>query len=267
MKILSLIALTAFAFSPLASAQQKDHLPNLPTQHSPADGVVKIYGAGGPHVAIRKVADAWEAQTGERVEVIFGPQSQWADQARKDADLLWGTSQQSITAYLEDFTEFSSDDVHPVYIRPAIIAVQPGNPKRIQGFNDLLADGISIVVTEGAGVYNTSGTGVWEDVAGRDGNLKDIIRFRKNIVAFGKGSGAANKAFKSLKADAWITWPEWPIQYPQNMEAVQLEPNRVIWRDLNIVTSPKMDPQAAKFLKFLTSDQARMLMASEGYVR
>lgn len=46
------------------------------------------------------------------------------------------------------------------------------------------------MVVEGASVYNTSGIGVWEDGVDRMGRLEDLKKFRENIFAFAKGSGA-----------------------------------------------------------------------------
>lgn len=257
----------AFAALFMASAPMARADTAGPIKHAPADGKLKLYGAGGPHSALIKVADAWKAKTGKKVEFIYGPESKWAKQAQADADVLWGTAEQAITAYLENFKSFSSKDVKPLYLRPAVIAVKKGNPKGIKGFDDLLKDGMRIVVTEGAGVYNTSGTGVWEDVAGRRGKLDDVTRFRHNIVAFGKGSGASMKAFKSMDADAWITWPDWPAKYPEVLQQVDLSADRVIWRDLNFVTSPDADPEAREFLDFLVTEEAQILMATEGWVR
>ncbi|MEX3634054.1 substrate-binding domain-containing protein [Paraburkholderia sp. BR14320] len=72
-----------------------------------------------------------------------------------DADILWGTAEEDMTALLETYTTFRWDDVAPIYIRRAVIAVKKGNPKNIRSFNDLLKDGVRIVVTEGAGVHRT----------------------------------------------------------------------------------------------------------------
>jgi accessory colonization factor AcfC len=172
-----------------------------------------------------------------------------------------------MTAFLQSFPSFSSKDVEPVYLRPAIIAVKAGNPRRIQRFEDLLQPGIRIVVTEGSGIANTSGTGIWEDIAGRLGKLEDVKRFRRNIVAFSTGSGASFKAFKELDADAWITWPEWVVDNPKVLQAVPIASDRSIWRDLNMALSSSADPQAALFLRFLISDEAQKLMRKAGYVR
>ena len=246
---------------------QESGLYDPSIKHMPKDGIVKLYGAGGPHTAFKKVADAWMKKTGKRVEIIAGPERTWSAKAQADADVIWGTSEQSMTAFLETYKTFSSDQVEPIYIRPTIIAVKVGNPKKITDFDDLLKDGVKIVVTEGAGVSNTSGTGTWEDVAGRLGRLEDIRAFRRNIVAFGKGSGASLKAFKDLNADAWITWPDWPVTYSEILEEVPLPRERQIWRDVNVALSPDADPEAKLFLDFLVTKEAQALMKTEGWIR
>lgn len=236
-------------------------------EHKPKDGVVKLYGAGGPHTAFRKVAAVWEKKTGNKVEIIPGPESKWSASAQADADILWGTSEQSMTAFLETYKTFTSNQIMPIYIRPTVIAVKKGNPKHITGFDDLLKSNIKIIVTEGAGVYNTSGTGSWEDVAGRLGKLEDVKKFRNNIISFSKGSGASFKAFKSMDADAWITWPNWPAAQSEVLEMVNISPERTIWRDVNVALAPDADSQAKAFLKFLITAEAQKLMATEGWVR
>ena len=235
-------------------------------QHAPEDGVVKLYGAGGPHTAFRKVADVWEEMSGNSVEVIAGPEADWTEDAQADADILWGTAEQAMTAFLLTYPAFDHDAVEPIYLRPAIIAVKAGNPKGIESFEDLLADGISIVVTEGAGVYNTSGTGVWEDVAGRLGSLDDISQFRRNITVYALGSGASYQQFVDQDADAWITWPNWPLT-KDDLEMVEMAENRTVYRDISVVISPDADPEAQEFLDFLVTEQAQEIMATEGWQR
>jgi len=235
-------------------------------EHAPKDGVVKLYGAGGPHTAFAKVARVWEEKTGTKVEVIAGPEAKWTASAQADADVLWGTSQQSMTAFLLTYAAFDSDKVGPIYIRRSVLAVRKGNPKNIQSFEDLLSDGVRIVVTDGAGVYNTSGTGVWEDVAGRLGKLDDISKFRKNIVSYALGSGASYREFENNDVDAWITWPNWPTT-KDDLELVELASERTIYRDVNVVLSPKADPEAQEFLDFLVTEEAQALMATEGWTR
>ena len=266
-----LIAATFLAASPALADTASDrrgetafHDPSI--AHAPSDGVVRLYGAGGPHTAFRKVADLWTERTGTEVEVIAGPESDWTAEAQASADILWGTSEQSMTAFLLTYTAFDPAEVEPIYLRPAVIAVAAGNPLGIEGFDDLLADGVRVVVTEGAGVYNTSGTGVWEDVAGRLGRLEDVAGLRANIVAYALGSGASYGVISGGDADAWITWPNWPLT-KDDIEMVELAPDRVIHRDVNVVLSPEADAEAQAFLDFLVTEDAQEIMATEGWAR
>ncbi|QBR03749.1 extracellular solute-binding protein [Paraburkholderia pallida] len=259
-----LVALISAATA-LSAMAHEDPDPSI--KHNARDGIVRLYGAGGPDTAFRKVAAVFTQETGVKVEVTGGPEPTWSKKAQADADILWGTSEEDVTALLETYRDFSWSDVTPIYIRPAIIAVKKGNPKNIRNFDDLLKPGVRIVVTEGAGVANTSGTGTWEDIAGRTGKLTDVKQFRRNIVGYGKGSGPAFRMFVDKNADAWITWPDWPITHPDLADYVELPTDRTIWRDVNVVLAPDADPEARQFLDFLNSERGAAIMRTEGWVR
>ncbi len=257
----------AAILAPLVIPAMAHEVPGPFIKHGAHDGVVRLYGAGGPDTAFRKVAAALTAETGVKVEVTGGPEPTWSKKAQADANILWGTAEEDMTALLETYSAFQWADVTPVYLRPAIIAVRKGNPKGIRTFEDLLKPGMRLVVTEGAGVANTSGSGTWEDVAGRTGSLEDVKRFRRNIVGFGKGSGPSFQMFVAREADAWITWPDWPIPHPDVAEIVELSEQRRILRDVNVVPASDADPEAKHFLEFLSSDRGAEIMRTEGWVR
>ena len=250
-----------------ASTAQGNTLEDKTITHAPMDGVIRVFGPGGPHTAFIRAGKAFEAQTGKRVEVVFGPESKWSKDAQKGADIIFGSSEQSMTAFLETYRFVDSEMVEPLYIRRTVIVVQKGNPKNIRGVSDLLLPGRRIIVTEGKGVYNTSGTGVWEDVAGRLGALDQVKQFRENIASFEKGSGASFRAFKKLNADAWITWIHWPLNHNDEVDYVEVEEERRIYRVTNIVVSPASDPGTEEFVAFLKSEKGAEIFASEGMVR
>ena len=253
---------------PLAAVPAAAHeVPDPAIQHNARDGVVRLYGAGGPDTAFKKVAAVFHQETGIDVEITGGPEPTWTKKAQADADILWGTAEEDITALLETYKDFTWDNVTPIYIRRAVIVVKKGNPKHIRSFEDLLQDGMKVVVTDGAGVANTSGTGVWEDVAGRTGRLSDIVRLRKNIVGFGMGSGPSYKMFVDKDADAWITWPDWAITHSDKADFVELSGPRKIWRDISVTLAPDADPQARQFIDFLTSARGAAIMKTEGWER
>jgi accessory colonization factor AcfC len=253
------------AFGLLWNSAQAGVLYDSSIKHQPKDNIVRLFGPGGPHTAYIKAADAFEKKTGNKVEVVYGPESKWSREAQKSADVIFGSSEQSMTAYLENYPFLDNDQVEPLYTRRAVIVVQKGNPKNIKGFQDLLEPGISVVVTEGKGVYNTSGTGVWEDVAGRLGSLDEVKRLRGNIIAFEKGSGASFRAFRDRHADAWITWVHWPLDHADVADYVELDQERRIYRVTNVAVSPDADKAAIAFVDFIKSAEGAALFASEGW--
>lgn len=103
-------------------------------------------------------------------------------------------------------------------------------------------------------------------MAGRLGSLDDIAAPRRNIVAYALGSGASYGVISAEDADAWITWPNWPIT-KDDLDMVELAEDRVIYRDVNVVLSPDADPEAQQFLDFLVTEEAQELMATEGWRR
>jgi accessory colonization factor AcfC len=92
------------------------------------------------------VADVFTKETGVKVVITGGPEPTWTKEAEADADILWGTAEEDITALLETYEDFSWDDVTPIYVRRVIIAVKKGNPRHICGFDDVLKSGMRIVV-------------------------------------------------------------------------------------------------------------------------
>jgi accessory colonization factor AcfC len=61
-------------------------------KHNARDGVVRHYG--GVYGA--------------------GPEPTWSKKAQADADILWGTAEENMTALLESYKNFSWDDVTPI---------------------------------------------------------------------------------------------------------------------------------------------------------
>ncbi|HAZ3552507.1 TPA: solute-binding protein [Escherichia coli] len=230
---------------------------------------IHLYGPGGPHTALQEAASLYTKNTGVPVTVHFGPQAKWNDEARKNADIIFGASEQSALAIIRDHQErFSEKDIEPLYLRKSILLVKPGNPKNIQGVEDLTRPGIGIIVNDGAGTSNTSGTGLWEDIAGRKGNIETVAGIRKNIILYAPNSGTARKALETQAgADVWITWADWVASNPGIGEMVEISPDYVIWRDMNIAIRQDADAETRQFAAWLRSDEAAPAFKKYGWVR
>lgn len=234
-------------------------------------GVVNIYGAGGPHRAIEEAADFFketDENKGVDINVTYGPLQTWEDCAKaisnkcsnKGADIIWGTSEHVTFTLMKEFKDHGFDlkNSHPIYFRPAVILVPKGNPKKIKNFSELInrPDITKIVVNTQSQKSLSSGTAIWEDVAGREGRLEDILKFRSKIVYQGEGSGDAFNFFKQNHADAWISWPEWFINNSDKVDLVNIESNRRIYRDLTITLRDNPSEDAKRFYDFLMSGKA-----------
>ncbi|MEG0007339.1 MAG: substrate-binding domain-containing protein [Aeromonas sp.] len=228
---------------------------------------VNLYGPGGPHTALIKAGETFQAETGIKVNVHFGPQAIWNDKAKENADILFGASEQSALAIASDHSQnFDIKNITPLYLRPAIIIVKKGNPKNIKDLTDLASPGIGVVVADGSGISNTSGTGVWEDMIGRTGDVKMVASFRKNIVLFTPNSGSARKAFlDDSRVDAWVTWLDWAKSNPDFGDVIAIDKNLVIYRDVNIVLNNNPNEDSIKFYNYLTGDSAKKIFQQFGW--
>lgn len=230
---------------------------------------VNLYGPGGPHTALLDAAALYKQRTGVQINVNFGPQAKWNEEASKKADILFGASEQSALAIVRDHAlNFSEKEITPLYLRKSILLVKKGNPKNIKGVEDLTRPGIGIIVNDGGGKSNTSGTGVWEDIAGRKGNIETVAGIRKNIIFYAPNSGSARSALeKQAGADVWITWADWAASNPGIGDVVEISPDYVIWRDMNIVIRKDADSETRQFAAWLHSDEAAPSFEKFGWVK
>ncbi|EHM5975261.1 substrate-binding domain-containing protein [Escherichia coli] len=230
---------------------------------------INLYGPGGPHTALLDAARLYTKKTGVTVNVHYGPQKKWNEDARKNADILFGASEQSALAIIRDHKDrFSEKDIQPLYLRKSILLVKKGNPKNIQSIDDLTRAGIGIIVNDGGGTSNTSGTGVWEDIAGRKGNIETVAAIRKNIILYAPNSGSARKALENQpEADVWITWVDWAASNPDIGDVVEIAPDYVIWRDMNITVRQDANDETRRFAAWLQTDEATPAFKKYGWTR
>lgn len=223
-----------------------------------------VYGPGGPAPAMKQVAQAFEKETGIHVEVTAGPTPQWAEAAKKDADIIFSGSENMMTDFVRTFVDrIDTATIRPLYIRPSTILVRPGNPKSIGGIRDLAKGSFRIMVVGGAGQV-----GMWEDVVGRTGNLSMLAGFRANIVKFAQNSGEALAVWKKDPTiDAWLIWNHWQIAHPDIAQQVPVEPEFTIWRpmDIGLTFRGGKNPQARRFVEYLSSARARAIFEAQGW--
>jgi accessory colonization factor AcfC len=160
--------------------------------------------------------------------------------------------------------QIKSEDVLPLYLRPSAILVRPGNPARIKGLSDLFQPGHRVIVVNGAGQ-----NGLWEDMAGKLGNIASVKALRSNIKIFAANSAEAKRAWlKDQTLDAWIIWNIWQVANADLADVVEVEPEYRIYRDAGIVLTKrgKDKPEVVAFKTFLTGAKAAAIFAKWGWL-
>lgn len=230
-----------------------------------AENVLHVYGPGGPAPAMKEAAEMFGKQHKVQVEVVAGPTDSWLEKAKQDADVVYSGAEYMMSDFVRALGgAIDESTINVLYLRPAAILVRPGNPQHIRGFQDLLRPGLKILVVNGAGQ-----SGLWEDVAGRQGEVKTVRAFRKNIVAFASNSAEAKKTWSEKpEIDAWLIWNIWQVANPTVADVVPLEKTYAIYRDTGVALTQrsKDNALAQQFVQFLQSQSGAQIFAKWGWI-
>lgn len=228
--------------------------------YAAAQSTLHVYGPGGPAPAMKEAAAAFEKKTGTHVEVTAGPTPSWIDHARTNADLIFSGSETMMSDFVAAMgDQLTPDAPTPLYLRPMSILVRPGNPHHIQGLADVLKPGVKVLVVNGAGQ-----NGVWEDVAGRLGDIRTVEALRHNIVSYAGNSAIAKQTWISQPdIDVWLIWNIWQVANPSLADVVPIEPRYAIYRDAGIAVTKRGadNPASRQFEDFLKSPEGAAIFS------
>lgn len=227
-------------------------------------GPVHVFRPGGPAPAMKEAAATFSKLRGVKVEVVAGPTSDWIDAAKQSGDVIYSGSETMMTdLQLAMGDRIDPTTITPLYLRVSNILVRPGNPQKIRGLRDLFRPGHRVLVVNGAGQ-----NGLWEDMAGRTGDIAKVRALRSNIVRYAKNSAEAKQVWiADPSLDAWIIWGIWQKANPTLADAVPVEQSYRIYRDVGsgLTTIGKSNPDAVAFAAWLTTPAARAIFVKWGW--
>ncbi|MDE1897596.1 MAG: substrate-binding domain-containing protein [Xanthomonadaceae bacterium] len=230
-----------------------------------AAGVVRVFGPGGPAPAMKAAAVAFEKlHPGVSVQVTAGPTPRWIAAARAEGDVIYSGSEAMMAEFEHDLAGvLDPTTIEPLYLRPAVILVRPGNPDQITGVDDLLKPGVRVMVVNGAGQV-----GLWEDIVGRDGDIATVRDFRRNIVYAAPNSALALKRWRDdPSVQAWLIYNIWAIAHPGVADIVPLEPRYRLYRDCGagLTARGRASAEARAFVAFLRGARGQAIFAHWGW--
>jgi len=223
--------------------------------------VLRVYGPGGPLTPIQECGKAFAAEKGVQVRVDGGPEARWLEMALADGDVAFDAAEYQMTdlmrrrpGFLDPATRQSLHD------RPAAILVRPGNPKRIQGLEDLAKPGVKLLDVNGAGQH-----GLWEDLAGRRGLIPALQR--NTALSFANTAEAMNAWRERPELDAWITFESWHHRMRGETELVRLPATEQAWRGTPIAVIARSEQKALAqaFIGFLQSPPCHAVFKKAGW--
>jgi len=225
---------------------------------------IHVYGPGGPAPAMTECANTFNTLSGANVVVTSGPTSQWMQAAKTNADFFYSGSENMMTDFTSMFSEqIDPATIDPIYVRSAIIMVHLGNPKNIKHFDDLLRPGVTVMIVQGSGQ-----TGLWEDIAGRTGEVAIIRALRRNIVAFEPDTATAHGVWNAPNPpDVWIALASEHGAHPDESESIKLQQNLLIIRDAGIALTKAGESKqlATMFYNFVRSPAGAAIFKRWGW--
>ncbi|HXG94274.1 MAG TPA: substrate-binding domain-containing protein [Blastocatellia bacterium] len=231
------------------------------TTTSAQQATLHVYGPGGPLGPMKECAETFSKAKGVEVKVTAGPESQWIEQARQDADIIFGGAEYMLTQFTQKHPGIVDEKSRTeLYIRAAGILVRKGNPKKIRSLADLARAGVKIVDVNGAGQL-----GLWEDLAGGRGLIPGI---QKNIALSVETSADAIEKWKAMpELDAWITYESWHYRLKDMTDLVRLPAGERIHRGtpIAITSITKNRELAEQFIAFLKSDAGHAIFQKWGW--
>ncbi|OAH59692.1 hypothetical protein AWH48_00875 [Domibacillus aminovorans] len=223
--------------------------------------VVNVYGPGGPLGPMEELAKQFKKETGINVNVIGGAEAKWIDQAKQDADIIYGGSEYMLRDIMLKYPGMIDEKTRTeLYPRAAGILVRKGNPKNIQSLEDLAKSGVKIIDVNGAGQL-----GLWEDLAGRKGLISRIDR---NIAVSVKTSAEAIELWKAnSKYDAWITYESWHYRLKNETDLVQFPEEDKLYRGtpVSITSSSDNKKESKQFIEYLKTESSHQVFQKWGW--
>ena len=220
-----------------------------------------VYGPGGPAAAMEECAKKFSAKYSIPVKVTAGPEAKWIDNAKQNADIVFGGAEYMLTQFkMQHPGLMDSTTRTELYKRAAGILVRPGNPKKILSLKDLIKPGVNILEITGAGQL-----GMWEDLAGRQNLIGGI---QKNIKGAFGNTALAIEAWKSDdKYDAIIIFSSWYYRLKDVAQLVKIPAAQTVYRGTPIaittITNQKKD--AEKFIKYLLTNEGHAVFKKWGW--
>lgn len=242
---------------------------------------LSIVGFAVPEAANKAIADEFtKTDEGEGVSfrTSYGASG---DQSRAvvdglDADYVHFSVASDVTRLVDEGLVADTWDDGPtkgiVSSSIVVLAVRPGNPKNIQGWEDLVQPGIEIVTPNPAssGAARWNALAAWGHISANGGTDAEaeayVTKLFDNVVALPSSGRDATTAFLGGTGDVLLAYENETILATQNGEDVDW----VVPETTMLIENPgailiDADPKAQSWLDFVLSDAGQRQFVLKGF--
>ena len=245
------------------------------------ESTIDLVAYSTPEVAYNEIETLFQdTQQGQGVEfsASYGPSG---DQSRavesgQPADFVNFSLESDVTRLVEAglvAEDWNAGDHQGIVADSVVvIAVRPGNPKNIQGWDDLVKPGVEIVTpnpgSSGGARWNL--LAAWGHVIATGGSEEDakayLTKFFENAVALPGSARDALTSFTSGNGDVLISYENEAILARQNGEELDyIVPDETLLIETPAAVTTDADPVASEWLDFLYTPEAQEVFRKSGY--
>ncbi len=227
---------------------------------------ILVFAGSASRPALLKAAKVFEQKKGIHVDIVFGGSGQVLSQMilSQKGDLFFPGSSDYMEIAKKKGVVLPESETRLAYLVPAIV-VAKGNPKRVQGLNDLLRNNVRVAIANPESVC----VGSYAVEVFEKNLLREQVRFLRDKLVTYTGSCAQTASAVSLgAADAVMGWRIFSSWDPKRLEALPLNKNQVVrvgYLPIAVSKFCKKPEKAQAFISFLTSKEGRGIFQAAGY--
>jgi sulfate transport system substrate-binding protein len=244
-------------------------------------GTIDLVAYSTPETAFTKIEKSFKATPegeGVQLRASYGPSG---DQSRavengQPADFVNFSLESDVTRLVDAglVAEDWNAGEHKGIVADSVVvlAVRPGNPKNIRGWEDIVKPGVEIVSpnpgSSGGARWNL--LAAWGHVIATGGSEKDaeeyLTRFFENAVALPGSARDALTSFTSGNGDVLVSYENEAILARQNGEELDyVVPDETLLIETPVAVTEDADPVASDWLEYLYTEEAQKAFLESGY--
>jgi accessory colonization factor AcfC len=216
-------------------------------------GILRAYGPGGPHHALKECAELFREKHGVSVEVYKASPAEMAHKLSEDGDIYFSGAEYMLDDFAREnpgvLDMLSVEKLHP---RRIGLVVREGNPLKIKGLECLQQDGIDLLVVNLENMAQ-----FYAPHHNQKRNLRRLVNTGQEGVGLWRSSP---------ELDVWVTYRSWHVMLGDESEFIDIPDDRALRFTPVALTNRTANRQAAmQFIAFLRSPEARRIFVEHGW--